>query len=255
MSLRFDKNSPVDNRKVEYEQAIVRLGLEKSQAIQELDGVKRDVLDVQKQREDVLLDITDKQKELGILITQKESIEVEISQAIKRGSESAVSLKRKLEEGDDTIEKKNEELDKLSEYLLSLDTDIDSKISKIAELTEAIWKMQEEVREIKAQLNGAKQELERTLVLTKEAAHSRKVILDDLKDATVELQEVQEIVSILKKDNEEGLDLVASFEGERQRLQDKDDFLRRKEADLLVYENRLKKRMEAAGIDIPMTFK
>jgi len=78
---------------------------------------------------------------------------------------------------------------------------------------------------------------------------------DELEKKNRELVELNEIISILQASNKQGLDLVGSFEGERKRLQEKEESLRRKEDDLAVYENRVKKFAEKVGYNIKMIFK
>ena len=51
----------------------------------------------------------------------------------------------------------------------------------------------------------------------------------------------------------EGLELVASFEGERKRLHEKEELLDKVRSDLIIYANRLQKEREKNGIMTPMT--
>lgn len=255
MTLIFDKNGDRDTRLNDYEQAIIAAGLAKAEAERELDRAKQEVLAAQKQRDGVAAEIADKNKDLKVLDARCIGIQREIAMAIRRGSEGSIALQERLEKGAVDIEERKGELDKLNSYLVSLDEQIDTKTKKIAELQEAAVVARKELEGVLHELSQARIEFEE-LKSDIQSLYKLKVeVTAKMTTVDVERQEIEEIVKMLKESNKEGLDLVASFEGERKRLQEKEEFLKRKEADLLVYENRLKKHCTKVGYDVEMVFK
>lgn len=255
MTLRYDKNSIMDNRKVEYEQSIVRLGLEKAAFEKEVGQIRQEIDELCDRRVEV-------KESIETLITESsraqkvlEDVQAEIADAVHAGGEKVAALRTEEVKGQENMGGKKLELQKLEEYLLSLTEQIDTKIKKRAEFEENARQAHVELVRVRSELNSAKRELEEVSSEIKVLYQLKLEVTSKLTTIDVERQEIEEIVSVLKESNKEGLELVASFEGERKRLQEKDDFLRRKEADLAIYENRLKKRMDDAGYDVKMTFK
>ena len=256
MTLRFfNKQGKLDTRQIDYEQAMVKLGLEKAGLEKEVGAIRTDIEILGKRRGDLELEVQGKVREIVENDRKVQVVREQIADAFRKGTLDV----HKLDQEKETIEKisleKKEQFDSLVRHLESLNNDIDEKNSKLAELQKEIAKVHEEFSAVRSELLHGRRELEELQTDIKELVHLKVKITGELTSADIERQEVEDIVKMLKESNKEGLELVASFEGERKRLQEKDDFLRRKEADLLVYENRLKKRMEEAGYDAKMTFK
>lgn len=255
MTLRFDKNSIMDNRKVEYEQSIVRLGLEKAAFEKEVGKIRQEIDELCDRRVEVKKDTEQRSIEFEAAKKALTDVQAEIAQAVHAGGEKVAALRTEEAKKEESTGNKKLELQKLEEYLASLTEQIDTKIKKRAEFEESARQAHDELVRVRSELNTAKRELEEVSGEVKALYQLKLEVTSKLTTIDAERQEVEEIVSVLKESNKEGLDLVTSFEGERKRLQEKDDFLRRKEADLAIYENRLKKRMDDAGYDIKMTFK
>ena len=257
MTLRFDKNLRlgVDKRKIEYDQSIIQLGLVKADLQKEVGKVEQRIRELGVIRVDTQKDINREEKELQKIVNKREKIEKEIEQAVLAGGAKVADLLTKKDKVAEKVDQKQDKLKELEGYLTSIMDQIQVKVLNRSEFQRDADAMREKLRVVKSELNTTLRELEEAKSEIQATYRARKTVLDDLEAATRELQEVEEMVSVLKASNKEGLDLTASFEGERKRLADKEDFLRRKEADLAVYENRLKKRMDEAGVDIKMTFK
>jgi chromosome segregation ATPase len=255
MTIRSDQNPGVDTRRADYEQSIISLGIEKVNAKREVDRIKNEIIDIQRQRDEVRLQVTEAKLDLDELNIQKKEIQKDIVDALKRGSVRTGELKKQLREGRADIVDKETELDNLNDYLVSLNEQINTKTVTIATLETTLLGLSDEYNEVQTKLSKLKRKLDEVTEDVKSMYQVKKQVSDELDIVRDDLTETQAIVDTLKANNKEGLELVASFDGERKRLQNKDDFLRRKEADLTIYENRLRKGMEAAGIDIKMIFK
>ena len=138
---RFNKNSSVDNRQVEYEQSLVKLGLEVADATRELGRIRGQVQTTQLLRDEVQTEIEEKRKEVEDLKVSLADIQEEIAQAIRSGGVKVAELKEILEEKDGKVSEKEEDLDKLQDYLGSLDHQIQDKLRKIGEFSERIERL------------------------------------------------------------------------------------------------------------------
>lgn len=255
MTLRFDKNSIIDNRMVEYEQSIVRLGLEKAAFEKEVGQVRQEIDELCDRRVAIQKDIEECIVEREVTKKTLVSVWAEITEAVHSGGEKVAALRTEETKKEESTGNKKLELQKLEEYLTSLTEQIDTRIKKRVEFEESARQAREELVRVRSELNTAKRELEEVSSEVKVLSQLKLEVTSKLTMIDAERQEVEEIVAVLKESNKEGLELVASFEGERKRLAEKDDFLCRKEADIAIYENRLKKRMDDAGYDVTMTFK
>ena len=259
MSLVFTKQGNPDTRMIEYDQAIVRFGLEKARLqgevaiktkeLKELhtahdlirSAIARDRSEMTKEKTDeidrqtaVLLDYENKisgvKEELNLATNQKKDVENQIR-----------SDNWKLKELEFELKKAEEEKVSLPEQLEKI------RQKKVD--------AEKEVTSIVNFLNNYKKEKEELIVEINEWSTRKKTIDDELTSKHNELKEMNEVISILQITNKQGLDLVASFEGERKRLQEKEEFLKRKEEDLILYEQRVENRAKELGVDIKMKFK
>ena len=103
---RFNKNSSVDNRQVEYEQSLVKLGLEVADATRELGRIRGQVQTTQLLRDEVQTEIEEKRKEVEDLKVSLADIQEEIAQAIRSGGVKVAELKEILEEKDGKVSEK-----------------------------------------------------------------------------------------------------------------------------------------------------
>lgn len=255
----FSKSNKPDNRMAEYGQAVIRLGEERAGLIREIE-IKRKELghlivskslifdEIRKQRDkldqtqrgvvdeksSILFDyekkIEQEQKKLDDILIRQSSIDKQIEEAKK----SLINLGGSVSDLVKQRERLVGELNGLNDSLIVNRQARDQEMSSLRDLEKRKERLISEIQDISS----------RGMSVDKELSEKRK-----------ELEDLNDVVSVLRSSNKEGLDLVASFEGERKRLREKEDFLDRKEADLLVYENRLKKRMREAGIEIDMIFK
>lgn len=255
MTLIFSsKTQHPDTRMIEYDQTVVRLGLEKAVLEKEVGYFRQELKEIGNHYSAVLLNLEDKKKEIELLNTQCNEIRKEISEAILKGSKDAAGLREQNKKSDEVVGKKKSELEKLNLYLISLGKEIETKIIKIAELQNAAMIAREELAKVRNELSQPKREIER-LHDDLQSIYKLKIeVVRKLNAAEVERREIEEIVKMLKENNKEGLELVASFEGERRRLQEKDEYLHRKEKDLGIYEERVKKYCDEAGYGVSMVF-
>lgn len=255
MTLRFDttKGKP-DTRQIEYEQSIVRLGLEKAEVEKEVGKVKTELSNVEKRRDEVSTDVEELKRVAKLYDDRRIELQNEITEMLRKASAETSSLKDRVEGGEAEINEKREELKKVEEHIGFLAGEIKLKNEKISELQEKITKLKEELASVRSELNHVKRELDEAQADLKKAITRRVEEENLLEEIVKEKLDVEAQVSILKSDNKGGLDVLASLEGERVRLKARDESLDRKAADLLVYENRLSKRAKELGVDLNMTF-
>jgi len=259
MTLLFFKNNKPDTRMIEYDQAIVRLGLEKAKLDGDIERKKNELKQLNIAHELIRSAV----KKDRAFMTREEQIEADKQEAI------LVDYEKRIQELENLLREKNEQeknarerLALLSKQLSAVEMELrlaekasESLPEKLAEIER---RRVEAERETKAVLNFLKQykeEKEELVSETNEFAMRKKELNDELETKNRELFELNEIISILQATNKQGLDLVSSFEGERKRLQEKDEALIRKEKDLFTYEKRVEKRAQELGVDIKMTFK
>lgn len=259
MSLIFFKNNKPDNRMIEYDQAVVRLGLEKAELEREVEKKRKEVRGISIAIDLVKVAFFKDRKEL----TDEKMKEIEgQSSTLLDFKERTADEKKKLDDlvlkqkqvlGE--IENKEKERDEIG---LSIDAynESNSSLVKSSELLAEEKKQKERekgivlssLHTVLKDKNKAASDLQEMNIKKNESEHA-------LEKANKDLAELNEIISILQATNKQGLDLVASFEGERKRLQEKEESLRRKEDDLIIYENRIKKAAEKTGYNVKMIFK
>lgn len=259
MSLTFFKNNKPDNRMVEYDQAIVRLGLEKAQFESEVKQ-KKDALKQINTAYDLVRSVflrnyekltEEEKKEVG----EKTSILFDYNKRIAEEKKKLGGLVLKQKNVVDSIKDKEKERELL---LKSIEAhgDLNCELVKSSELLAEEKRQKERERDtISVLLQNVVKEKNKAVSDIYELDVRKSESERALEKANKNLSELNEIISILQASNKQGLDIVASFEGERKRLQDKEELLRCKESDLLVYENRVKKAAEKIGYNIKMIFK
>lgn len=247
-----------DEHKAAHEKAIVRLGLEKAS----LES-----------------DVEQKRRELKSIVTSCELTRAELERAnenLVEGVRQEVREKtEQLRAFDEKVEREEKEIELLAVKRQQLASDVASGESRLRGIEDEIARAEE----LKAAAQGdankllslksakerdaavalqetskARKELEDALTAVSDA-QKVKVAIDAEVDASRRaLEELNEIISMLQSVNKQGLDLVASFDGERKRLDDKHMMLESVKHDLLIYIKRLQKAREEAGIKTPMVF-
>lgn len=256
MTLRFFNNQgKLDTRQIEYDQAMVRLGLEKATLEREVDRERQKVVEAQKQRDEMLKEIVRLEGVAKEWDLRRVEIQKQIQDSIAGGAIQSATLKKHLEKGDATIKAKKENIDQLNVLLENLDKEIAEKLSRIKEIDSEIPKKHAELTGVRSELSQVKREFEEAQSDFKDMALLKVRANKELTDAIIEKNEIEEQVKILQINNRAGLDALTSLEGERRRLKEKEEFLVQKEADLLVYENRLKKYCIKVGYNVEMVFK
>jgi len=260
MTLRFFNNQgKPDTRKIEYDQAIVQAGLEKAQLEAEVERKRNElknlniacdpVRNVFRQNQEKL------EKEQGVAVQNKvdELKAFDDNVTAKRSELALLETKRNVLEKH--IEEKNQDLSSLS-VAVSEANDKKLKVeSEVSAAEEERSNRRRRIADMSSEFNAAKDNLEIIREDLVKAGRQKIEIDEAVRKANKDLEELNNIISILQTTNKQGLDIVASFEGERKRLQEKEEFLKRKEADLLIYENRLKKHCIKVGYDVEMIFK
>jgi chromosome segregation ATPase len=259
MTLTFFKNNKPDTRMIEYDQAVVRLGLEKAELEAEVEKKRREIKQMNVSLSLVRTAFLAEQKNL----TEQQRKEVnERSSVLENYEKRVVEEKQKL---DGVVAKTQEILSQLKEKekeIVVLEDKIQQNNKEKEEAEESIITLQKEKKEAEqqksiavAEQNQAQNNLRKVSEEVKKLGTRNVEIKDELEKKNRELVELNEIISILQASNKQGLDITSSFEGERKRLQEKNEFLVRKEKDLLKYEQRVEKRAKELGVDIKMKFR
>lgn len=260
MTLRFDKHAQrSDTRMSDYSQDIIHLGLEKAAMKKELDAMKHDLSQMR-----VSYDLV-----RSMFLKSLDKLSDEQKKELDEKRSTLRIYERNLSEGKniiDLLEKKKKNLDEIL-------SDKEQNISAAEKMFEGITSMLGNIQHDVTQLDSIRKEkygkiesinsilktyekrLNSLMEKIRSSSEMKIKIDDDISCKRKELSEMNDIISVLQSTNKHGLDMVASFEGERKRLRDKEDALLRKEADLEIYEKRLQKRAEKIGIDLKMTFK
>lgn len=259
MSLKFFTLGKPDTRMVEYSQDILRLGEERAQLSNEMERKKKDIHQMNIEYDKVR----------GVFLRNYEKLTDEENAKVKQKAETLISF-------DDKVERDKKELRVLEERKKKLDILIEDKTKTSKYLEKSIINLEEKISWTDVKMQAVKtvkerKEQEKNFVVgefnkeqqrldsIREKLHTvsleNNAVKEDLERKKKELEQLNEIVSILKSSNQDGLDVVASFDGERKRLQEKDEFLLRKERDLGVYERRLEKYFKEAGKEVTMIFK
>lgn len=260
MTLIFAKRGTApDNRMIEYDQAIVRLGLEKAKLESECDQKKREIRQLCVARDLIAASIIDdrmkltgeKQKEINEKSSALALYEEKIAWAKKILDAAILGAK----EADQKIDQRLKEIEVAASELNRLEHK-----TKFATEQLVLANNTREQKDLEAQKSAA---AAAKLGRDKDAVAAEVYQLSAIKSAAEselelrrrELGELNEIISVLRASNKNGLELISSFEGERKRLKEKEDLLARKEADLSIYEKRLEKAAKIVGVDIKMVFK
>lgn len=220
MTLKFFKNNKSDNRMIEYDRSIVRLGLEKSAAQAELERLLLEV-DVTSSRYAALLnEITVAEKRLGI-------IQQEVIEAVRVSIEKVAGLSRAQNKSGQALNDKTKELKQLKDYLTSLQ-------AKIVIESDTLNVVNQRVQDMRDLLKAEKQEL-------------NKLIIDK--------QSIEKDIISLQEVKQELRGVIAASEERVSYLSEKEQFLNRKETDLIKYEKRVEKLREDTGNKNRMIFK
>ena len=259
MSLTFFKNKKPDTRMIEYDQAVIRLGLEKAALENEIESKRRDLKNLNVSYDLVRtvfvsnFEKLNEEKKKEIQGKAKVLLDFDTQAAESKNLVDLLLVKQKAIK--DEIAGEEEKLIILSSSLSGTENRKKSVEVEIQKLSEERERKSNEATDAREQFIRAKDDLN----IMNEKLHAvgkEKISLESTAEkARKELEELNEIISILQATNRQGLDVVASFEGERKRLQEKEDFLKRKEADLAIYEKRVEKKAKEVGLDIKMKFK
>lgn len=220
MTLIPSKNGKADTRMIEFYQSVNRLGLDKAAAQAELDRMHSDIAEVGTRRAVLLNDIEDAEKRLQI-------IRQEIMDAVNAGRKDIAAVSSTRQEADKATGEKKKKLVQLEGYIVSLN-------SKVNVQQEALFSIEDKVKKEREILSETKGGIHDAL--------AEKRLLE------ADIVALQELKSELKE-------AVAASEKMMTYLAEKEQFLNRKEADLIKYEKRVEKMREDAGNKIKMKFK
>lgn len=205
---------------IEYDQAVVRLGLEKAKAWAEIESVRAEAAEIGKRKATLLSEIVDAGKKLSVI--RQEIVDI-VNEARKNATEF---LRAQQETGQATGEKKKK-LVQLEEYLVSLQDKVSATQKSFNTVVERVNEARKVFDIVNSELNISRGE--------KRAVEADIIALQELKS---ELKEA-----------------VAASEKMMTYLAEKEQFLNRKEADLIKYEKRVEKMREDAGNKNKMSFK
>jgi len=216
----FNNNKQPDTRMAEYDQAIVRLGLEKANLEKLVDSERKELAEVGSLKAEVERGIKTKKKELAV-------IENDIAEAVTRGHKTTKSIGDKIQDSDLKSKKKKTELAGLEKYLKGCE-------ETIAEKTDTIKLLEGKINELRSVILAGKEELLET------------------NKTMVQMQEVISKLSLQEKELRQNVSVMEDF---AKALQDKEQFLNRKEYDLGQYEKRVEKSRQETGNNNKMIFK
>lgn len=216
----FTNNKKPDMRMSEYDQAIVRLGLEKANLEKLVDSERKELAEIGRLKASAEKDIVNKKKELG-------KIESDISAAVESGVKKVAASSEKTQDSDLKAKEKKTVLAGLEKYLKDCEKTIAAKQATIKSLEDKIG----ELRDI---ISVSKKELQEN----NEAVVTAQKMLSDLFLKAKALRQE-----------------IAGMEEFAKTLQDKEQFLNRKEYDLNQYEERIKKSRKEMGNINEMKFK
>lgn len=220
MTLVFSKNNKPDTRMIEYDQAVVRLGLEKAAAHAELDRVRAEASEIGERKAILLNEIAEAEKKLSV-------IKQEVVDVVNAGKEDIAAMSAAQQETGTATDEKTKKLVQLEEYLVSLQ----DKVSATQKNFNTIGERVNEARKVFDTVNS-------------ELSISRGMKMN----VEADIVALQELKSELKES-------VAALEKAMAYLAEKEQFLNRKEADLIKYEKRVEKMREDAGSKNKMSFK
>lgn len=242
---------------IDYGRAVVSLGLEKAKLQLDIDAMRKDlnvlevsrslIIDFVKMERDKLTD--EKKKEFDEKIAMFSDFKSKTAQ--EKDKCDAIALQSK----------------QLEEKIKSMENDLILLQESLGKTAGDKLSLQEKIFILKNKKSNSEREIE---FLTKNLADLKKnsaklsddvnekiankfTLEQELSTKYLELNDLNDIINVLKLSNKDGLDLTASFEGERNRLLKKEKALLAKEADLAIYEKRLRKRISDAGVDVKIT--
>jgi len=251
----FGKTKP-DNRMVEYDQAVVRLGLEKAQLESDVEATVRQIRNLGITRDFILSAILRERKNLSK--EKQDEIDGQLSVFFDYEAKIAEAKKNleKLLHDQKMIAGSIEEKQK---FLVSAQGELENLENKKNDMGKSIVALEETRREnvrnnasIRATLADSEKVRDGIAFEVRDLGVAKQSVQGELTSKYKELEELNEIISILRTSNKEGLDIVASFDGERKRLKDKEEKLEATRHDLIVYAKRLQGERKKAGIATPM---
>lgn len=205
---------------IEYDQSVVRLGLEKAKAQQELDRVCSEAAEIGERKAAILNEIADAEKKLSI-------IRQEVLDTVNAGRKDIAAVSSARQAADQAADVKTKKLVQLEEYLISLQ-------DKVSATQKNLNTIEERVNETRKVLDTVNSEL--------------SILCEAKRAVDADIVALQELRSELKES-------VAASEKMMAYLAEKEQFLNRKEADLIKYEKRVEKMREDAGNKNKMSFK
>lgn len=220
MSLTFFKNNKPDNRMIEYNQSVVRLGLEKAKAQVKLESARAEAAEIGERKATILKEIVESEKRLSL-------IRQEVIDAVNAGKKDIAAVSSARQEADQATGEKTRKMVQLEEYLVSLQDKISATQKNFNTIAERVNEVRKALDTVNGELNisrGLKQTVEADIVALQE-------LRSELKEA------------------------IAASEKMMTYLAEKEQFLNRKEADLIKYEKRVEKMREDAGNKYKMIFK
>ena len=219
MGLTFFKNNKPDTRMIEYEQSIIRLGLEKAKAEGDLDRVKKEVAEIAGRYAIIIKDIDEAQENL-------EKIKTEISDTINKGLKEVGDISKNRQESGEKKSEEKKELESLENYLSSIKGEIEIIEASLKSVSETVEKKRTELSKIKDELS--EKELE------KKTVEAEIVSLLEIKEGSSEkIEEGEKVLAYISL---------------------KEQFLNRKEADLIKYEKRVEKMRQDTNNNNQMKF-
>lgn len=256
MNLLFFKGNKPDTRSADYDRKVVQLGLQKAALDSDVEKRKRDlknldtacaiVRSVFLRNYDRLTDeekkeVQDKQKTIF-------DFDLRIDSA-KKDLERMTEARRVIEE---KLANDGEKFLDLSALITAAEVKRDHIENEIVKLAKQQEDKQKEMLAAGSARTEAVKKLDAVAAEVRSYEGDKIILVSDIENAKKELEELTEIISILKVNNKEGLDITASFEGERKRLQAKEEKLDTMRHDLVVYAQRLQVEREKLGIKTPM---
>jgi len=243
---------------VDYDRAVVSAGIEKSRLEAENDQKRKEIkqlnisrnLILESMRRDKSAFTEGRLSEIELRSTTLVDYESRVTDA-KKFLKEVDNKKHNLEIGINNHEAKIKSLENEIEYLDGLRQKSNDEIFRLVKVG---TEKNNEINRLNSVLINLKNQESVLLNEKNKFAKMVKETTEELDKKNKELVELNEIISILQSSNKQGLDITASFEGERKRLQEKEDFLLRKESDLAIYEKRLEKKIQEIGLNIKMIF-
>lgn len=220
MTLIFSKNSKPDDRMVKYDQAVVRLGLERARVQKELDREKAKISEIEERKSELFGEI----KEARI---QLKGVRDEIDTAINESKKETGRLSQAQTETGQKVAQKKENMVQLEGYIVSLQNKVHNE--------------QEALDNVSGKVEDRKKVLE-------EEDRKLNDVLDQKRSIELDIVSLQDLRMELKES-------IDSFEEKINYLGEKEQSLNRKEADLIKYEERIKKVRKEMGNNNPMIFK